>query len=128
MSTLLVANIANREQSVSELTPQQLEDMLLNSPPNAADQFRASVAAGFVVQPEGITLALGDRDRGQFTQMLALIDQGLGLGQLTDTSPQKIADVNDVLHDVTTLRFRQIMLAYGAHYKGLWDALKAASA
>ncbi|MES2737236.1 MAG: hypothetical protein V4672_13010 [Verrucomicrobiota bacterium] len=78
----------------------------------------------FLVEPEGIVLAMGERDRTQFAQMLALIREALDLGMITDSTVQKIADVNDQLHEVTTLRFRQIMVAYGSFYKSHWDATK----
>jgi retron-type reverse transcriptase len=35
------------------------------------------------------------------------------------------ADIEGKAHTVTTLQFTHLMLAYGAYYKELWDALKA---
>lgn len=85
--------------------------------------FYNGVVAGFTVTPEGFTLRLEDVDRAAFAQMLALVKEALDLGMITDETPQLIADHTGTRHEVTTLRFRQIMVAYGLHYKGLWDAL-----
>ncbi|WP_009964865.1 hypothetical protein [Verrucomicrobium spinosum] len=87
--------------------------------------FSDGVVAGFAVAPEGFTLRLEDADRAAFAQMLALVKEALDLGMITDATPQLIADSAGTRHEVTTLRFRQIMVAYGLHYKGLWDALTA---
>lgn len=87
--------------------------------------FYNGVVAGFTVAPEGFTLRLEDADRAAFAQMLALVREALDLGLITDATPQLISDSAGTRHEVTTLRFRQIMVAYGLHYKGLWDALTA---
>lgn len=93
--------------------------------PDAWRDFQAAVLAGYAVPGHGFTLALGDEDRAQFTQMLSLIGEGLDLQQMTDETPVSIADQSGAMHEVTVLQFRQIMLGYGLHYKGLWDAAKA---
>lgn len=87
--------------------------------------FYNGVVAGFDVAPEGFTLRLEDVDRAAFAQMLALVKEALDLGMITSETPQLIADHTGARHEVTTLRFRQIMVTYGLHYKGLWDALTA---
>lgn len=84
--------------------------------------FNQGIASGFTVQPEGFTLRLEDTDRAAFAQMLALVKEALDLGLITSETPQLIADYTGTRHEVTTLRFRQIMVAYGLHYKSLWDA------
>lgn len=85
-------------------------------------QAKALVEAGYTVQPEGFTLALGDNDRSQFTQMLTLVQEALSLGLITNEMPQTIADKDGGKHTVSTLRLRQILVLYGLHYKGIWDA------
>ena len=85
-------------------------------------QAKALVEAGYTVQPEGFTLALGDNDRSQFAQMLTLVQEALSLGLITNETPQTIADKDGGKHTVTTLRLRQILVLYGLHYKGIWDA------
>lgn len=87
-------------------------------------QARAAVEAGYTVQPEGFTLALGDNDRSQFAQMLTLVQEALSLGLITNETPQTIADKDGGKHTVTTLRLRQILVLYGLHYKGIWDAAR----
>jgi len=87
------------------------------------DQFSFSkmIENGFDVQPENIKLGLSDNDRASFSQMLSLVKEALDLGLITNDSPQIISDINGEKHQVTTLRFRQIMVQYGFYYKSLWD-------
>jgi hypothetical protein len=82
-----------------------------------------SINGGFLVQPENFVLGMSDTDRGAFTQMLALVKEALDLGLITNDTPQIIADIDGQTHTVLTLRFRQIIVAYGFYYKGLWDDL-----
>lgn len=96
--------------------------------PDAWRDFHQAVTAGCLVQPEGFILALGDEHRAQFGQMLALVKEALDLGMITNDTPQSIADQSGAMHELTTLRFRQVMVIYGMHYKGLWDAAKLAEA
>lgn len=78
---------------------------------------------GFYVQPEEFYLAMGDNDRAMFSQMLSLVKEALELGLITNDTIQTIADKDGQKHQLTTLRFRQIMVAYGFYYKTLWDQL-----
>ena len=89
---------------------------------NKVEAAKAQVRAGYTVQPEGFTLALGDSDRSQFTQMLTLVQEALSLGLIDNDTPQIIADKDGGKHTVSTLRLRQILVLYGLHYKGIWDA------
>lgn len=78
---------------------------------------------GFLVEPEGFVLALSDADRSAFSQMLSLVKEALDLGLITNETPQIISDKDGQKHEITTLRFRQIMVQYGFYYKSLWDQL-----
>ena len=88
---------------------------------NKVEAAKAQVRAGYTVQPEGFTLALGDNDRNQFTQMLTLVQEALSLGLINNDTPQTIADKDGGKHTVSTLRLRQILVLYGLYYKGIWD-------
>lgn len=99
------------------------EAVPLTSGEQKQHSFYQGVVSGFTVQPEGFTLRLEDADRAAFGQMLALVKEALELGMITSETPQLIASHTGTRHEVTTLRFRQIMVAYGLHYKCLWDAL-----
>jgi hypothetical protein len=75
----------------------------------------------------GFTLALGEADRNAFTQMLVLVNTALGVGAITQETPQTIADIDGVTHTVTTEQFIMLMLGYGQHYMELWSTYKADS-
>lgn len=82
-----------------------------------------AIDGGFKVEPENFILALCDNDRLMFTQMLSLVKEALDLGLITNETSQTISDKFGQKHELTTLRFRQIMVQYGMYYKGLWGQL-----
>lgn len=98
---------------------QMLEEDALNS--KIPFKPREDSSPSFLVQPEGFFLGLEDNDRAAFSQMLSLVKEALDLGLITNETPQIIADKNGQKHQISTLRFRQIMVQYGFYYKSLWD-------
>lgn len=90
---------------------------------NAGEVFDKKIKSGYLVEPENFTLKLEDADRALFAQMLALVKEGIELGFIDNNTPQTISDKDGERHIVTTLRFRQIMFAYGFYYKTWWDTL-----
>lgn len=87
------------------------------------NSIEAKINNGFFVESEGFTLGLLERDRLMLSQMLALVKEALDLGLITNETPQIISDKFGQKHELTTLRFRQIMVQYGIYYKSLWDQL-----
>jgi hypothetical protein len=87
--------------------------------------FEAGIAAGYLVDPEGFTIAIEPEDRAQFAQLLALVREALDLGLITGTTPQSIKAKDGTLHSLTTDRLRQVLVGYGSHYKTLWDNLNS---
>lgn len=102
-----------RVYSVLDLSKSEIE--LIN--------FNKLISNGFLVQPEGFVLGLTENDRAAFSQMLSLVKEALDLGLITSETPQIISDKNGQKHQLATLRFRQVMVAYGFYFKGLWDGL-----
>lgn len=90
------------------------------------DQFNSlkRIENGFNIEPENITLGLSENDRNSFSQMLSLVKEALDLGLITNDSPQIISDINGKKHQISTLRFRQMMVQYGFYYKSIWDNQK----
>ncbi len=101
------------EWVITEMTD---EEKLLRS-------YQVALSDGYTVTPENFILKLDFTDRSAFTSMLLLVKEALSLGLITDATPQTIEDKDGVIHTVTTLRFRQIMVQYGFYYKSLWDAI-----
>lgn len=77
----------------------------------------------FKVVPENFSLSTDSVSRNAFTQMLSLIKEALDLGMITNDTTQTIKDADGSLQILTTLRFRQIMVAYGMYYKSLWNQM-----
>jgi hypothetical protein len=111
------------------VTPEERAAFETNTPlPNdAARIFKAAISEGFDTGA-GFKLALGDADRNAFTQMLVLVTTAMGIGVITQDTPQTIADVDGKPHAITTTEFIGLMLRYGQHYKVLWDSYKNATA
>ena len=127
----LIQDNETKEYSVVDLSPEELQERVdLQAQMDAqileSQQRQAiydQIDAGYLVEPEGFTLGLTESDRNAFTQMLTLTKEALELGLITNDTPQTIADKSGQKHQITTLRFRQIMVAYGFYYKSLWDQL-----
>lgn len=75
----------------------------------------------FEVLPEGFHLSTNDSSRNAFTQMTTLIQEAMSLGLINNDTMQTIKDSQNKKQNLTTLRFRQIMVEYGFYYKNLWD-------
>lgn len=94
-----------------------------DDPPPTAEELRAQVIRnGFLVEPEGCYLALEERDVIAFTQLAALLPIQLSQGSITALTLHKVKDKNDHVHQFTTARMLEILGAYGAYVKSLWDA------
>lgn len=108
-----------------EFNPQTGQFDIVNIPESQAKQqnFQNAISQGFLVQPENFILALADNDRVALSQMLSLVKEALDLGLIDNDTPQVIADKDGQKHEISTLRFRQIMVQYGFYYKNLWDQL-----
>lgn len=91
--------------------------------PTARETFDTAVAAGYLVEPEGFTIALTERDRSDFAQLMVLTKEALELGLAQQTDTTTIDDINGGIHTVTLQRLREILVGYGFYYKGLWNLL-----
>ena len=86
-------------------------------------RFLDTVNNGYTVQPENFTLGLLESDRNAFSQMLGLIKEALDFNLISGDTLQTISDKNGEKHQITTNRFRQIIVQYGFYFKTLWDQL-----
>jgi len=106
-----------------EIISSQSEEQKLRVEANI--NFLNKTANGFLVAPENIILGLKETDRMVFSQMLTLVKEALDLGLITNETLQTISDINGQKIQLTTLRFRQVMVTYGFYFKGLWDKLNS---
>ncbi len=112
--------LASPEQ---EIVDAQSEEQKLRAEANIS--FLDKTISGFLVEPENIVLGLREADRMVFSQMLTLVKEALDLGLITNETLQTISDINGQKIQLTTLRLRQVMVAYGFYFKGLWDKLNS---
>lgn len=106
-----------------EIVDAQSEEQKLRAEANIS--FLDKTISGFLVEPENIVLGLRETDRMVFSQMLTLVKEALDLGLITNDTLQTISDINGQKIQLTTLRFRQVMISYGFYFKGLWDQLNS---
>jgi hypothetical protein len=116
----LIYNASTNDYSVIELSSEELAN---NARAELVMFVESKIEEGFLVEPENFRLNLRDSDRAIFAQMLALVKEALDLNFINDDTLHTITDKEGIKREVTTLRFRQIMVAYGFYYKGLWDML-----
>lgn len=84
------------------------------------ESFYTALQEGYLVEPEGFTLALQENDQNAFTRLLTL----LSVAGTSDDTNTVIADKDGVLHTVTYGRLKEILTAYGVYYQQLWAANK----
>lgn len=72
----------------------------------------------------GFRLGLTSKDREAFSQMLLLVNTARANDLIDNNTPQTIADIAGNTHTISTKDFIRLMIAYGNHYKWLWDQSK----
>jgi len=92
--------------------------------PDKMAAFNRGVQAGFDTGL-GYKLALGDDNRNNLAQLALLVVISEQNGLIDDQTPQTITDIGGEIRTVTTAQFIRLILAYGSHYKSLWDASKS---
>lgn len=92
-------------------------------PDPAAVALALEIAKGFDTGM-GFRLGLTSRDREAFSQMLLLVNTARDNDLIDNDTPQTIADIDGNTHTVSTKDFVRMMIAYGNHYKRLWDQSK----
>lgn len=115
--------IFHKETSEYEVVDLTQEELAAIAKQKKLTIFYEKLNDGFLVEPEDFVLGLQEPDRSAFSQMLALVKEALDLGLISNDTPQTIKDINGQPQQLSTLRFRQIMVAYGFYYKQLWDQL-----
>lgn len=115
-----IANLVRKGWTVVENQPSPLPET--NKEAQDLINFHEEIKKGFLVLPENFTLALDVNDRSVFSQMLILIKEALDLNLMGNDTPQIISDKDGQKHEISTLRFRQIMVSYGLYYKAIWDS------
>ena len=86
----------------------------------SSESFYTALQEGYLVEPEGFTLALQENDQNAFTRLLTL----LSVAGTSDDTNTVIADKDGVLRTVTYGRLKEILTAYGVYYQQLWVANK----
>lgn len=79
--------------------------------------FRATIATGHCVTPEGYCLAMDDQDRANWSQLLVLLREAESLGAINGSSPVQFLDITGTLRTATLTRFRQIIVSLGEAYQ-----------
>lgn len=86
----------------------------------SSESFYTALQEGYLVEPEGFTLALQENDQNAFTRLLTL----LSVAGTSDDTNTVIADKDGVLRTATYGRLKEILIGYGVYYQQLWAANK----
>lgn len=86
--------------------------------PRPLTPLQEAVNAGYTVEPEGFTLGLQESDRNAFTQLLTLVRLAEEMNVATES--YQIRDKSGQNQTLTRERLKQVLLAYGAYYAGLY--------
>jgi hypothetical protein len=83
--------------------------------------YRAALASGYTNDTFNITLAIEEKDRLAFGQLLTMLKLAEDLHQTVGN--QSIADINGNLHSLSVANLKALMLYYGVYYQTLWSRL-----
>lgn len=84
--------------------------------------FRATIATGHCVIPEGYCLAMDDQDRANWSQLLVLLREAESLGAINGSSPVQFLDITGTLQTAPLTRFREIIVSLGQAYQNAFFA------
>jgi hypothetical protein len=90
--------------------------------------FRATIATGHYVTPEGYCLAMDDADRANWSQLLVMLRESEALGAIIGSSPVQFLDITGTLQTATLTRFREMIVGLGQAYQTAFFTRAAALA
>ncbi len=82
--------------------------------------FQDQIGLGYTIPNTDIKLKLDDSARQSWSQLLVLINESIALGQMTDSSPITILDINNSPHTYTVAELKPILTGLGMYYYQLW--------
>lgn len=107
--------------TVVDKTPEQIAQDELQEEINAKErQFELLIQTGYQIPNTNIFLKIDNAARESWSQLLVLINESLSLGQLTDSSPITILDVNNVPYTYTVAELKPILTGLGMYYYQIW--------
>lgn len=107
--------------TVADKTPEQIaQDELREQIEVKQRQFEEQISMGYEIPNTGIYLKIDDTARQSWSQLLILINESLTLGQLTDSSPITILDINNNPHTYTVAQLKPILTGLGMYYYQIW--------
>lgn len=103
--------IVNGEKAIHVPPLEELKNDALNT---LAQQKYNVCAQGFTPSGKDYALAMFEDDQQKFTRLLALVNEGLLLGQLAETTLVNYPiDKNGVTHPSEVLEIKEMLFAYG---------------
>ena len=83
-------------------------------------EFQTKIAEGYLIPNSSVILKMDDSARQSWSQLLVLINESIALGQMTESTPITILDINNVPHTYTVAELRPILTGLGMYYYQLW--------
>jgi hypothetical protein len=77
--------------------------------------------SGYIDSETGITLKTTAHAQAMFTSMVTMLQEGLCLGVITNSTEQVIWNFDNEPVTLTVLEIRQLLFRYGMHCKNFFD-------
>jgi hypothetical protein len=114
-------NTWTRTITVINLSPGQIEQQRMERIQQEKEkQFQLKISQGYNIPGTNVTLKMDDSARQSWSQLLVLVNESIALGQMTESTPITILDINNVPHTYTVAELRPILTGLGMYYYQLW--------
>jgi hypothetical protein len=117
----LINNTWTRTITVHNLSPVEIEEIKMRKiQVEKEKEFQFKIGQGYSVPGTNITLKMDDSARQAWSQLLVLVNESIALGQMTESSPVTILDINNAPHTYTVAELKPILTGLGMYYYQLW--------
>ena len=114
-------NTWTRTITVVDMPQSQIEQIRMQKiQQQKENEFQFKISQGYNVPGTNVTLKMDDSARQSWSQLLVLVNESSALGQMTESTPITILDINNVPHTYTVAELRPILTGLGMYYYQLW--------
>jgi hypothetical protein len=102
------------------VVPKTAEDIKLDVINQKEATFQNAISTGYLIPNTQIYLALGEKDRAAWSQLITLINELISLGQMSLTTEVTLTDKDGLPHLFQASEAKTILAGLGMHYYNLW--------
>lgn len=116
VNKLWTQSITVLDKTQAQIEQEQLEQQQLIK----ENTFQEQIRFGYTIPNTSIRLKMDDSARQAWSQLLVLINESIALGQMTESSPVTILDINNAPYTYTVAELKPILTGLGMYYYQLW--------